>query len=522
MGRLLGLAIVVGGIIVGLIACSGPTGTTAPNVAPQIVSFSADSEGVAAARFAWSVSDPDGDTLTCALDVDNDAIDDVSIGDCLTVASHLHSYGTPGLYEAKLSANDGHGHTVFATTHAIVNGTDATPPSWLRQFGSADTDTAAAAAATGGNVAVAGSTSGGLGGYANAGLDDVFIARFGALGTSLWVRQLGTSAIDNGYGVAADSVGNVLVTGRTYGALPGEVTLGGADAFLAKVDVQGNLLWVRQFGTSAADEGHGVAADGDGNVFVVGNTAGTLPGQFSAGLADVFVVKFDGQGNLLWARQFGSGNGDFANDVAVDADGNAFLAGATYAALPGQVSAGGADAFAAKVDAQGNVVWIRQFGSSDGDTGEGVAVGASGGVVIAGSTSGALPGQASAGGFDAFVAVYSAAGDALWRHQFGTASSDYGRTVALDAMGQVVVAGETDGAMDGHVNLGGLDGFVAKVDSGGNPVWLRQFGSSASEFLGGVTIDGGANVIAAGYTGGTLPGQTSLGGGDAYLVAYLP
>ncbi|MEJ2668119.1 MAG: SBBP repeat-containing protein [Deinococcales bacterium] len=467
--------------------------------------------------------DADGDALTCTLDVEMDGVDDVSFGDCVSVTSHVHGYAVPGLYTVKLSVNDGHGHTVFETANVIANGTNSTVATWLRQFGSGGTDFGEGiAVAEGGHVVVAGYTSGSLGGYPNAGLNDVFVARFDAQGTALWVRQLGTSAQDDGYDVAVDSAGNAFVVGRTYGAMPGQASAGLSDAFVAKYDVQGTLLWVRQFGTSAADEGHGVAADGVGNVFVVGNTAGAFPGQLSAGLADVFVAKYSSQGTQLWARQFGSSNGDFGTDVAVDGDGNALLAGSTYDALPGQTSAGGADAFLAKMDGQGGVLWVRQFGTSAGDGVDGVALGADGSTVVVGSTSGTLPGQVGAGSVDVVVAAYDAQGSSQWTLQFGTAGADYGRDVAIDGMGNAVLIGETDGSLPGNVNLGLLDALVAKVDDEGTLVWTRQFGSSATEFGAGVAVNSVGEAIATGYTAGTLPGQTSLGAADALLVKYLP
>src|SRR5207253_9135469 len=130
-------------------------------------------------------------------------------------------------------------------------------------------------------------------------------------------------------------------------------------------------------------------------VYVTGSTPDALSGQASAGEQDAFVRKYDANGNLLWTRQFGSSGWDQATGVAADASG-VYASGNTGGSLPGQSTAGGPDAFVRKFDAAGNVVWTRQFGSGSSDQVSGVAVNGSG-VHVAGGTAGILPGQTSAG-----------------------------------------------------------------------------------------------------------------------------
>jgi hypothetical protein len=111
--------------------------------------------------------------------------------------------------------------------------------------------------------------------------------------------------------------------------------------------------WTRQFGTRQADEVQAVALDGSGNAYVVGWTFGTLPGQASAGTLDAFVRKVDPGGNELWTRQFGSWDSDFARSVAVGPYGDVYVVGETDGTLPGQHSAGGRDAFIRRYDPDG-------------------------------------------------------------------------------------------------------------------------------------------------------------------------
>ena len=161
------------------------------------------------------------------------------------------------------------------------------------------------------------------------------------------------------------------------------------------------IEWTRQFGTSEFDRAQVVSADASG-IYVFGATGGTLPGQTSAGGNDVFVRKYDAAGNEVWTRQFGSASSDEALGISVDASG-IYVSGDTAGTLPGQTSAGGTDGFVRKYDADGTEVWTLQFGTSSVEFTVGISVAASG-IYVAGGTAGTLPGQAAnAGDFDAFV-----------------------------------------------------------------------------------------------------------------------
>jgi len=335
-----------------------------------------------------------------------------------------------------------------------------------------------------------------------------------------WTKQFGTSSDDYAYGVAIDASGNVYLAGRTWGALPGQTNLGGYDAFVVKYDGHGNEIWTRQFGTSADDFVNGVAIDASGNVYVAGVTYGVLSWQTGLGDYDTFVRKYDGSGSEVWTRQFGTSDGDAAFGVAVDASGGVYVAGYTHGVLPGQTLLGDYDAFVRKYDNSSNEIWAKQFGTSNEDSAAYVAVEASGNVYVAGFTRGVLPGQTRSGFTDAFVRKYDGEGNELWTRQFGTSIDDHAGGVAVDGSGNVYVAGYTYGALPGQENLGDGDAFVRKYDGAGNELWTRQFGTSGDDYAIGVAVNTSGSVYVAGITGATLPGQTSWGGSDAFLVKF--
>jgi hypothetical protein len=296
-------------------------------------------------------------------------------------------------------------------------------------------------------------------GLSGSGDEDVFIHKMDIAGNSLWANQFGTAGYNVGDDIVADESG-AYVSGRVQGTLPGQTSAGGYDAFVSKVDPAGNEVWTRQYGTSGFDSARKIAIDASG-VYVTGGTDGALPGQTNSGSRDVYVRKYDLEGNELWTRQFGTAAYDYGWGIAVDTSGVYVVGEVDAGALPGQTSSGGIDAFIRKYDLDGNELWTRQFGSAGDDVAYAVLADTSG-VYVTGWTTGALPGQTSAGGMDAFVRKYDPAGTLLWTYQFGSAGEDSAWQLRADTTG-VYVSGVTLGAFPGYSNLGGSDLFMVKL-----------------------------------------------------------
>jgi hypothetical protein len=298
---------------------------------------------------------------------------------------------------------------------------------WLAQFGLEGNDFAWDIDADGqGIVYVAG--DGALPGqHFFGGARDAFVRKYAANGHELWTRQFGTNGSDQCFAVfrfCADS----YVGGLTTGAFSGYVNLGGADAYLRKYDANGNERWTRQFGTAGNDEVIGIFVDTTG-MYVTGRVGGELPGQMHKGMFDAFVRKYDLDGNDLWTHQFGATGQDAAFRISGD-DSGIYVAGSVAGVLPGQTPAGGVDAFIRKYDGNGNEVWTRQFGTSAVDLAIDVNADAAG-VFLVGRTDGTLAGQTPGGGADAFVRQYDVDGNELWTRQFGTSLFDLARGVSV-------------------------------------------------------------------------------------------
>ncbi len=334
--------------------------------------------------------------------------------------------------------------------------------------------------------------------------------------TTTWTRQFGSSADDNGFGVAVDGSGNAYITGWTLGSLNGS-NAGGADVFLAKYDRDGNQQWIRQLGSNGHDTGLGVAVDGNGNAYIAGETRGSLNGS-NAGGDDVFLAKYDSSGTQQWIRQLGSSKNDTFPGVAVDAKGNTYITGTTAGSLNGS-NAGEDDVFLAKYDTKGNQQWTRQLGSSDYDGGRGVAVDGKGNAYITGIAGGDLNGS-NAGLMGMFLVKYDSNGNQQWTRQLDGSDDDYavGLGVAVDNKGNAYISGWAASSRYGS-NAGGMDVLFVKYDSNGSQQWIHQLGTSEDDNGYGVAVDGKGNAYISGTTAGSLYGSNA-GGADVFLAKF--
>ncbi len=395
---------------------------------------------------------------------------------------------------------------------------------WTAQLGSDAADLATGVAVRpDGSVVVAGTTSGTMPDASSAGGSDVFVAAYGPDGRRLWVRQFGGAGIDRATGLAVDAQGDAYVSGYTNNRMPPGDSIGAGDAVLAKVGGDGTLVWLRQFGTTGSDYARGVALDATGNVFVAGDTNGTLEGAvYGGGDGDAFIAKYDASGDLVWQRQFGSAGDDRLNGIAVDPSGNVLVTGVTTGALPTNRSRGGKDAFLAKYDNNGQRVWVRQFGSEAADFAYAVAAGANGGSYVAGYTYGSMPGQTSSGNIDAFLAHFDANGNRVGVEQFGGDQAALANAVTVAPSGTVLVGGWANyDVTSTSGDPGSWHAFVLAFDAMGIRTAARQFGANGMEQPVALAVAGDGSVVVA--TSGTLATDAKpapSGMPDALLIRF--
>ncbi|MEZ6191258.1 MAG: SBBP repeat-containing protein [Phycisphaerales bacterium] len=331
-----------------------------------------------------------------------------------------------------------------------------------------------------------------------------------------WTTQIGTTNEDYSLSVAVDMAGNIYISGETHGSLGG-TNQGGRDAFLTKFDPSGAELWSTQIGTASADASRSVALDAAGNAYISGYTSGSLGGN-NAGRSDAFLTKFDPSGNELWSTQIGTASNDGSRSVAVDAAGNAYITGSTYGSLGGPL-AGSSDAFLTKIDPAGIELWTKQIGTASYDESYSVAVDAAGNAYISGTTEGSLGGT-NVGYADVFLTKFDPSGNELWGTQIGTTTYDESYSVAVDAAGNAYISGQTYGGLGGN-NNGKYDAFLIKFDPSGNELWSTQIGTAGDDWNTSVVVDAAGNAYISGHTDGSLGGNNA-GFNDAFLTKFDP
>jgi hypothetical protein len=365
-----------------------------------------------------------------------------------------------------------------------------------------------------------------------------------------WTKTAGTSNDEEGRSVVCDASGNIYVTGYFEGSCdfdpgPGVVTLTSntREAFFAKYNPTGSLIWAKQFGGNGTEEGYGIALDPSGNVLITGYFVGAVdfdPGSStytvsSGGQNAVFLAKYTSNGNFIWAIGMGSGYGATGVNLTVDVSGNPHIVGYfsnTVDFDPGSSTAnltasGSYDVFFAKYDSNGNYLWAKKIGGSLHDSGNEITVDGSGDVVISGYFDGTVdfdPGVGTAtvtslGGFDFFYAKYDALGNYIWANRIGGSAHDQSFSHTRDAAGNIFLTGYFSEFVDFDPGLGTLIlgnqyfslPFIAKYGSNGNLVWAKVLEDYGFSIPFSIILDANLNIVIAGSMGDSLDFDPGIG-----------
>ncbi|MBN1437484.1 MAG: SBBP repeat-containing protein [Sedimentisphaerales bacterium] len=324
----------------------------------------------------------------------------------------------------------------------------------------------------------------------------------------LWSRQLGTGIPIS---VAVDREGNAYIAGRTEGDLDG-ANRGDDDGFLAKYDADGNVLWTVQIGTRRLDACSSVTVDEEGNAYVVGGTRGDLGGE-NAGNLDAFAAKYDAEGVLLWTEQLGTEGDEGAVAAMLDSDGNIYM----YGMAVDISEEHDYDTFLAKYDANGTLLWERQFRTDSMDTAWSGAIDDDGNIYVCGSTEGNRIGEDGLL-FNACVSKHDREGNRIWHEQLGTTASTF-YEIAVSGDEQVFASGvQAYGSNPGpHSDI---DVLLARYDAEGSLLGTEQWGDAESaENCRGMAADEAGNIYMIvgefSHVGGILAGIR-----DVMLVKY--
>ncbi len=366
----------------------------------------------------------------------------------------------------------------------------------------------------------------------NAGGADIFIVKYDGAGNALWAHAIGGSANDASNSIAIDDTGNVFITG--YFVSPsiifGSVTLTNADpvdVFIAKYNSAGNAQWAKKAGAlgngTANINSSSIATDHSGNIFIAGwfndqyITFGTntLTNTTTA-TYDLFIAKYDGAGNTLWAANPSGTGDDFANSIAVDPiTSDVYITGAFSSSIlqfdtSTLTNLGSYDVLIAKYSSSGAPLWAHSGSGNGSEEGYGVTVDANGNAFITGYFAGSTisfsgTSISNTGLHNIFVTKYSSAGGVSWTEDLGGNNYDYAQSITINAEGKLILCGGTASA---SINFGGTI-FTNTSGGGVNDLFVAQLEPQSG------------SVEWAAVTGGTDYDQATKAVGDVFGNTYV-
>ncbi|MDP4114528.1 MAG: SBBP repeat-containing protein [Bacteroidota bacterium] len=322
-----------------------------------------------------------------------------------------------------------------------------------------------------------------LGNYYNSSSNNTFLTKFDLNGNVIWTNQIVDAGNVLGQDITVDASGNVYITGYfSYTATFNTISLttgGGSNCFIAKYSSDGECLWAKQSGGSGGADGEAIKMASDGNVVIAGFGYNTQFGSFTQSSSgnDVLVVKYDPNGNIIWANQAGMGPYTYGTAIDIDNSGNIYITGHNNGLL-----------YVVKFDKDGNKKWDKQSSGSGADVhAQGIAVDSNGNILIAGYFSGhPIFGSytLSSMGNDVFITKLNSVGDVIWVKTFdGNSNDDYGWDLSIDSEGSSYVTGTLN--FSTWPNSDNKKLFISKFDKDGNNTWNKySTGSSWDEGRG--------------------------------------
>ncbi len=366
---------------------------------------------------------------------------------------------------------------------------------------------------------------------------DIYLIKYNTLGHIVWAKQFGGKDSEEPYGIALDKAGNIYMAGYFSGTtnFSGVVltSSGDRDFFVAKFDKNGIPVWVKQGGGTLEDFATSVAVDNGGNVFITGIFKGSMTlgnsHYISKGDRDIFLIKYNSNGDILWSATGGGTMADEANAIATDTKGNCYITGdfegtaefgkKTIAGL------GGKDIFVAKFSADGRIEWLKRGGSATGDDhAAAIAVDTSDNVYVTGYFSGLADfGKTTLknmGADDIFLVKYDRDGEEIWAKQTGGKGGEQARAMKLDKLGNIYVSGEFNvDFMLGEnkiKSIGDWDILIIKYNNSGEISGGTQIGGSGYDRNFGIGLDALSDIYISGYFSKAISiGSTSLKSIDA-------
>lgn len=363
----------------------------------------------------------------------------------------------------------------------------------------------------------------------SVGQNDIFIAKFNEAGDLIWVRQAGGEVHDEAYSVSINK-DNLYITGYFNFEAAFEdtvVSLDGANIFfIAKYDINGNFIWVNAEGNYGLNDGYSITSDNNDNIYVTGRFYDTTFFQkdtnlISSGKSDIFIAKYNVNGDLIWAKQAGGTSFDEGRFITTDNNDDIYVTGefrdTAYFDTAVLITDEHFNVFLSKYNSAGNLLWIKHIESNAHCYSRSIATDNNNFVYIPGSFrdtinfNDTLPDGneailTSKENYDIFIAKYDTIGNLLWIKQIGDDYYNGGNYIITDSEDNFYLVGNFKEAISiGDTLLtcyspdeSSVNVFIAKFDNNGNFIWAKKIGSYI-DGVGGIITDSDNNVYVTGY-----------------------
>ncbi|NOY88814.1 MAG: T9SS type A sorting domain-containing protein [FCB group bacterium] len=322
--------------------------------------------------------------------------------------------------------------------------------------------------------------------YGNGGYD-IYMIKLDSLGDTLWSKTFGGDSTEYGYALQQTDDSGFIIVGCTN-----SFGYGKKDIYLLKTDALGNALWEKTIGGTEDDIGYSIRETVDHGFIICGVTK-----SYGAGYNDVYLVKTDSAGNMLWSKTYGGSGGEIGSAVQQTPDSGFILIGTT-----GSFGIGYSSMYVIRTDKNGDSLWTTTYGGNRSDLGYCVENTRDGGFIFAGAT---VPD--GAGYYDAYLVKTDPSGNIEWEQTYGGNKEERAYSVLEEPNGNFIFTGKTD-SYNSFTNI-----YLVETDPIGNIVWSKYYGGSKTDEGHTIVEDNQQNYLLAGYSY-----SYSSGGSDVYLM----
>ncbi len=344
----------------------------------------------------------------------------------------------------------------------------------------------------------------------------------------------------------ATSDGGLIAAGYTYSGISGiktDVTYGGGDYWAVKTDALGNIEWQKTYGGSSNDQLESVVQTPDGGYLLGGYSTSGISGNKTennlSGSIDLWIIKLDADGNILWQNTIGGSNSDYLASVNVTSDGGYIIGAYSLSGISGdktELNKDDFDYWIIKLNASGNIVWQKAIGGNSADYCFRTQEAPDGGFIVSGSSSSPISGDKTEGRLgiigtnDIWVLKLDASGNILWQNTIGGTATETAYEMEVTADGGAVIGVYTPSnasADKSENNISGApityDYWVLKIDSVGLIEWENTIGGTSDDYCHGLTLTNDGGVAISGYSTSPASGDKTQGvvGAADYWVLKL-